>query len=253
MNVQIRKFGLIGYPLGHSFSKGHFSRKFAQEHLKGCFYDNFEIADASLLTRIVSDHPELVGLNVTIPHKKAVIPFLDELDPVSSEIGAVNTIKILRSTAGIRLKGYNTDVTGFTRSLEKWRLSKNVKALVFGTGGSSQAVKYSLERMDIAYISISRSGSAGTLAYSELTEEMAREYRLWINTTPVGMFPNVGNILPLPFHGLTHEHYLFDLIYNPEITEFLRLGSLAGAKVMNGSTMLYEQAEASWAIWNSQP
>lgn len=249
MESHIRQFGLIGYPLGHSFSKGHFSSKFELEGLEGYSYDNFEIQSAGQLPEIISSHPNLVGLNVTIPHKKAVIPFLDEMDPVAREIGAVNTIKVIRTADRFRLHGYNTDAIGFTRSLAGWRLYPSVRALIFGTGGSSMAVRYALDQSGIRHTTVSRNPAEGELDYGAVTEKVAAGHLLWINCTPVGMFPDIQKMLPLPYHFLTSSHYLYDLVYNPEVTEFLRMGKLAGAFTRNGRAMLYEQAEASWEIW----
>jgi shikimate dehydrogenase len=249
MESHIRQFGLIGYPLGHSFSKGHFTSKFEREGLEGFSYENFEIESAGEVRGIISSHPNLVGLNVTIPHKKAVMPFLDEIDPVAREIGAVNTIKVIRTGDRSRLHGYNTDATGFTRSLAGWKLYPSVRALIFGNGGSSLAVKYALDQAGIRYTQVSRNPAGPELDYGSITEEVAMGHLLWINCTPVGMFPDISRMLPLPYQFLTSSHYLYDLVYNPEVTEFLRMGKLAGAFTRNGRAMLYEQAEASWEIW----
>lgn len=249
MESHIRQFGLIGYPLGHSFSKGHFTSKFEREGLEGFSYENFEIKSAGQVLGIINDHPNLVGLNVTIPHKKTVIPFLDEMDPVAREIGAVNTIKIIRTGDQYRLHGYNTDGAGFTRSLAGWKLYPSVRALIFGTGGSSLAVKYALEQAGIRYKQVSRNPTGEELDYGAITEKVAMGHLLWINCTPVGMYPDIRRMLPLPYQFITSSHYLYDLVYNPEVTEFLRMGKLAGAFTRNGLAMLYEQAEASWEIW----
>ncbi len=248
----MRQFGLIGYPLGHSYSKGHFSRKFEQEGLQDCRYDNYEIESVLQMAEIIAANPDLDGLNVTIPHKQTVIPLLDEIDPLALEVGAVNTIKIDRSGNQFTLKGFNTDVTGFLRSMENWSLNNSVKALVFGSGGSSLAVKYALNQLDIRFNAVSRKSEENYIAYDEISPEIVLDHLLWINCTPVGMYPEVDRILPLPYDHLSSEHYLVDLIYNPEITRFLSKGIQAGAKVMNGSTMLFEQAEASWNIWSGK-
>jgi len=249
MQNQKKQFGLIGFPLGHSFSKGHFSRKFEQESLLGYTYENFEIPSISQIGNIISENPDLMGLNVTIPYKREIIPYLEELDPVARKIGAVNTIKIDRSGSQPRLYGYNTDVTGFTTSLADWPLNPSIRALIFGTGGSSLAIRYALDRMGIEYMMVSRSYQKGSVVYEEINEEMTGNHLLWINCTPVGMFPDSANKLVLPYHHLTPRHFLYDLIYNPEVTAFLSMGLLYGAKIKNGSRMLYEQAEASWKIW----
>lgn len=250
MGNQRRSFGLIGYPLGHSYSKGHFARKFEQEGIADCSYENFEIPSVEMVRQVVSETEGLIGLNVTIPYKQSVIAFLDELDPVAREIGAVNTIKISRSPTGCYLAGHNTDVIGFERSLEPWHPDSSLKALVFGTGGSSMAVKHVLKKLGVSFIQVSRKGDEGFTGYESITREIVRSHLLWVNCTPVGMFPRTDGLLPLPYHQLTPAHYLFDLVYNPEITGFLKKGIEAGASILNGSRMLYEQAEASWAIWN---
>jgi shikimate dehydrogenase len=243
------KFGLVGYPLGHSYSKEHFTRKFEQEGLLQCSYNNFEIESASLIRYIFATHEDLIGLNVTIPHKQAVIPFLDFIDPVAREIGAVNTIKVNRSGSTMTLTGYNTDVIGFSKSMEKWPLNNSLKALVFGTGGSSLAVKYVLMQLGIEYETVSRQKRIDSLTYEEISPSIVSNHLLWINCTPVGMFPKIGALLPLPYELLTTGHFLFDLVYNPDLTGFLKMGGLAGASIMNGRQMLYEQAEAAWKIW----
>jgi shikimate dehydrogenase len=249
MQGQDKTFGLIGYPLGHSYSRSHFQRKFELEGLIHCHYENFEIPSLSYFNEIITDNSRLVGLNVTIPYKQDIIRYLDEMDSVAQEIGAVNTIKINRSESSCHLAGYNTDVTGFTRSLAQWPLTGEIKAIVFGTGGSSLAIKFALKKLGIEYISVSRKKESGFLPYESLTKELAAGQQLWINCTPVGMFPKVEEELPLPYQHLTAGHFLFDLIYNPGLTRFLQHGVDAGSSVMNGSTMLYEQAEASWEIW----
>jgi len=253
MNPPDRKFGLIRYPLGHSYSKGHFTKKFDLEGLTCNSYENFEIESAGLVREIVQENPDLIGLNVTIPYKQSIIPYLDQIDPEASLIGAVNTIRITHSNNKTLLSGFNTDAIGFTKSLDRWQLNPSIKALVMGTGGSSLAVKYALGQLGIPFLSVSRNSGEDSISYNQITNEMTSEHLLWINCTPVGMFPKIDQKLPLPFEVLTDRHYLFDLIYNPETTEFLKMGQQAGAKVMNGSVMLYEQAEASWKIWNSIP
>jgi shikimate dehydrogenase len=251
MQNQNRKFGLIGFPLGHSYSKNHFTRKFEREGLAYHSYENFEIPSVDQIVKIIRTNRDLIGLNVTIPYKQAVMRFLDELDPVAEEIGAVNTIRISRTGTNPVLCGYNTDAEGFTRSLARWSPDRSLSALVFGTGGSSLAVKYALEKMGIRYLQVSRTPMEGGITYGDLTRELAAAHLLWINCTPVGMFPRISEKLPLPYEYLTPAHYLYDLVYNPEITEFLKMGIKAGSSTLNGSAMLYEQAEASWRIWNA--
>jgi shikimate dehydrogenase len=251
MHNHFKRFGLIGYPLGHSFSKSHFTQKFKEEGLVNHSYENYEISAIGEIENIISETEDLIGLNVTIPYKQSVMSFLDEVDPVALKIGAVNTIKIIRSGNRSILGGYNTDVTGFTRSMTRWALGNHIKALVFGSGGSSLAIKYALGHLGIEFSSVSRKNKNGSIRYENLTDEMVKDFRLWINCTPVGMFPDTKGMLSLPYRYLTPEHYLYDLVYNPEITGFLQMGIDAGSSVMNGRIMLYEQAEASWEIWNS--
>lgn len=251
MQNQNKSFGLIGYPLGHSYSKSHFSRKFEREGLGNHSYLNFEIPSLELFDGIVKENPDLIGLNVTIPYKQAILSYLDDIDPIARIIGAVNTIKIIRSGNECYLTGYNTDAIGFEKSIGHWTLSHAVKAMVFGTGGSSLAIKYALSHMGIGYISVSRKAAKGVVPYEELTKQAAADHLLWVNCTPVGMFPDSQARLPLPYEVLTPAHYLYDLVYNPDITEFLRMGNEAGSSIMNGTRMLFEQAEASWEIWNN--
>lgn len=252
MHSQNKSFGLIGYPLGHSYSKSHFSGKFEREGLENHSYVNFEIQSIDKVIEIVQSNPNLAGLNVTIPHKQAIISYLDYIDPVAGKIGAVNTVKITRSGNRFLLSGYNTDAVGFINSIRSWHLEGKVKALVFGTGGSSLAITYALAQLKIDYVSVSRTRGQGFLSYSDLTRQLAMDHLLWVNCTPVGMFPDIKSRLSLPYEALTPGHYLFDLVYNPEITEFLKMGTEVGSKTMNGLRMLYEQAEESWKIWNER-
>lgn len=250
MQSQRKVFGLIGYPLGHSYSKDHFTRKFKQEGLSDHDYLNFEIPAIGMVEEIIRDNVDLVGLNVTIPYKKDILSFLDDIDPVARKIGAVNTIKINRAAGRNRLSGYNTDVSGFVSSVSPWKLDSGMRALVFGSGGSSLAIKFALEQFGIDFLNVSRTGVEGFIPYEAVTGRIASEYLLWINCTPVGMFPKTGEKLPLPYECLTPGHCLYDLVYNPGITGFLEKGIEAGSRIMNGSAMLREQAEASWEIWN---
>jgi shikimate dehydrogenase len=243
----VKKYGLIGYPLGHSFSRNYFSQKFQQESITGCDYFNFEISDISQLTGILKD-PELMGLNVTIPYKQAVIPFLHSADPVVHQIGACNCIAIQQG----RLRGYNTDVTGFEKSLmEKWK-PEDRKGLILGTGGSSRAVAYVLHKLDIAFLFVSRKkpNLADHISYEDLDETLIRDHPLIINCTPLGMHPEVNVSPPIPYAYLGSAHYLFDLVYNPAQTLFLKKGEEKGARIKNGADMLKIQADASWDIWN---
>jgi shikimate dehydrogenase len=246
----MRLFGLIGYPLSHSFSKKYFTDKFQQEEIEDAQYELFEIAQASLVKDVLVQNPALQGLNVTIPHKEAVIEFLDELDKPVQSIGAVNVIKVLSNG---KLKGYNSDYHGFKNSLLSFipKDYLSIKALVLGTGGASKAVKAVLEDLQIPYKMVSRTGSGSVLSYEDITEELVQEYKLIINTSPLGMYPHIDFAPVLPYLALSSSHFLFDLVYNPEETLFMSKGKAEGAKVKNGLEMLYLQAEKAWDIWNS--
>lgn len=242
----MRQFGLIGYPLGHSFSKGYFAEKFAREGIEDARYDNFELNDIAQFPSLVQSLPNLVGLNVTIPYKQAVIPYLDELDAAAQHIGAVNTIKF----ANGKLQGYNTDYIGFRDSLKPLLKPYHTKALILGTGGSSKAVEYALGLLGIQHRYVSREPKDGQLSYGQLTKALMQEYTLIINTTPLGMHPNVDACPDIPYQYITTKHLLYDLVYNPAETQFLAKGRAAGAVAKNGLQMLVLQAEAAWGIWN---
>lgn len=241
-------YGLIGKKLSHSFSKKYFTEKFEKENLQSCKYELFELASADELPQLISSKPDLAGLNVTIPYKEAVIPLLDEIHEKAREIGAVNVIKIRDG----KLTGYNSDYFGFRESLVNWIGKAEVKALVLGTGGASKAVIAALKDLDIPYQLVSRHASNEILSYTSLkqTPEMIRSHRLIINTTPLGMHPQTDATPDLDYSLLSNEHFLYDLVYNPEVTQFLSKGLGQGAKIKNGIEMLYLQAEKSWEIWN---
>ncbi|MEJ5994080.1 shikimate dehydrogenase [Pedobacter sp. Du54] len=247
----LRTFGLIGYPLSHSFSKKFFSEKFEKEKIAGCTYELFPVENAESILGLINENPSLCGLNVTIPHKLAVIPFIDELDDAAAKIGAVNCIRVHQSDSGISLKGYNTDAYGFAESLKPSLEKHHQKALVFGDGGASKAVKYVLNQFGIPYQVVSRKQTSNTLQYNELTEDILNEYKLLINTTPLGMSPNLETYPPIPYQYLNHLHLAYDLVYNPDETVFLTKAKEQGAKIKNGLEMLYLQAERSWEIWNT--
>jgi shikimate dehydrogenase len=245
---QERHFGLIGYPLVHSYSKGFFTEKFRNEGFENCFYHNFPIQSAGEIKALVSENPGLVGLNVTIPHKEAVMNFLDEIDPLAQSIGAVNCILIKND----RLIGHNTDVYGFSMSIKPFLENKYERALILGTGGASKAVAYALKQWGIPFFFVSRNPSgSNVISYEELSAASIGHFRLIINTTPLGTYPEIDDCPLLPYEALSEGHFLYDLIYNPEMTTFLQLGKRAGAAIMNGSAMLRLQAEKSWEIWNS--
>jgi len=284
-------FGLIGFPLGHSFSKGFFTEKFAREGIDAQ-YLNFEIPDATMLLDVLRDNPELRGLNVTLPHKQAVIPLLDELSDDAREIGAVNVIKIERLNdlqfndcrpqslnpkilkSSIHLKGFNSDIIGFTESIKPLLQPWHKKALVLGTGGASKAICVGLKRLGLEWRYVSRNGGQGArskeqentscpnnplapcplplapLNYSDLTPEVMQEHTVIVNCSPVGMFPKVDAAPAIPYELLTPQHLLFDCVYNPEDTLFMQKGRAQGATVKNGLEMLHLQAIASWKFWN---
>jgi shikimate dehydrogenase len=244
----MKKFGLTGYPLGHSFSKEYFAEKFMKENITDVSYENFPLEDLSKIKEIISSN-NLSGLNVTIPHKEAVVSYMDELDETAKEAGAVNTVKIL---PGNRLKGYNTDVWGFGRSLVPLLNENHNKALILGSGGAAKAVAFVLRKLGIPYRQVSRTATEGMAAYDDLNEEMIAEHKLIINCTPSGMSPDPGSSPAIPYEYITSEHFLYDLVYNPEVTEFMRQGKERGAMIKNGMEMLKLQAEESWRIWNDE-
>ena len=247
----MKKYGLIGYPLTHSFSKRFFTEKFENENIDST-YDNFEIDSIQKFPEIVENNPELIGLNVTIPYKEQVIPFLDDLNDSAQEIGAVNTIKIIRSNSGIRLKGFNTDTFGFENSLKPLLKPYHKKALILGTGGASKALKYVLTKLGIEFISASiEELKENEIRYEEIDEKLMQERLLIINATPLGTYPKVETFPNIPYEFITNKHMLFDLVYNPEITQFMKRGQAKGASIKNGYEMLLGQALKSYEIWNS--
>ena len=243
----MRRFGLIGYPLGHSFSKKYFTDKFEREGITGNAYELYPLEHIGQLENLLGSNPDLAGLNVTIPYKEQVIAFLDSMSPVVEEIGACNCIRIEDG----RLKGHNTDVIGFSRSLMPKLKPYHEHALILGTGGSAKAVAYTLKDLGIPFLQVSRTPNEGMIGYEEIDQSMLESHTLLINTTPVGMHPDVMKAPAIPYEFIGADHYLFDLVYNPEMTRFLQEGALRGAAVENGSDMLVIQAEASWEIWNS--
>jgi shikimate dehydrogenase len=242
-------FGLIGYPLGHSFSVAYFTEKFSREGIDA-EYRNFPLEEVSAFRELVRQEPGLAGLNVTVPYKQQIIPYLDALNRTARTIGAVNTIVFCRRDNRLTLLGYNTDVTGFERSLREHLKPRHREALVLGTGGSSKAIAHVLEGLGIEYRMISRTKGEGVLSYQELDRETVARSLLIINTTPLGMSPRVDTCPAIIYGAITPDHLLFDLVYNPERTLFLSKGEKQGATVVNGYDMLVYQAEASWEIWN---
>jgi shikimate dehydrogenase len=282
------EYGLIGYPLGHSFSRAFFNNKFADEGIDA-EYLNFEIPSAEMLLQVIEDHPSLRGLNVTLPHKQAVIPLLDELSDEARAIGAVNVIRITRESGSSKphLKGFNSDIIGFMESIQPLLQPHHKKALVLGTGGASKAICRGLERLGIEWRYVSRSRQSippspspqqeecsaisspsspspqqgqrsaisspnPPLTYSDITPSLLADYTVIVNCTPLGMSPNVDNAPTIPYAALSPRHLLYDLVYNPETTQFMREGRRFGATVKSGLEMLHRQAIASWEFWNGK-
>lgn len=243
------KYGLIGYPLGHSFSKNYFNEKFENENIDA-EYINFEIPTIDALPEVLATNPELRGLNVTIPYKEKVISFLDSVSPEARAIGAINVIKVEHKGNETILKGYNSDVIGFTKSIAPLLKRHNKKALILGTGGASKAIDYGLKSLGLETVKVSRYERPGTIQYSKITPEIIKEYNVIVNCTPCGMYPNIEECPELPYEAMTEKNILYDLIYNPDQTKFMKLGAKQGATVKNGLEMLLLQAFASWKFWN---
>ena len=245
------KYGLIGYPLGHSFSIGYHNQRFADEGINAK-YINFEIPSIDSLPEVLNSNPELKGLNVTIPYKEKVIEFLDYISPEARAIGAVNVIRVVHEGKNIKLRGYNSDVIGFTQSIEPMLESYHKKALVLGTGGASKAIAYGLKSLGIEPVFVSRYERPGTIQYGSITPEVVHEYPVIVNCTPLGMFPKVDTCPDLPYEAMDDKNILYDLIYNPDETLFMKLGAKQGSSVKNGLEMLLLQAFASWEFWNGK-
>lgn len=242
-------FGLLGKNISYSFSKGYFKEKFETLALKHHKYVNFDLQNIEEFEEIFDEYPHIEGLNVTIPYKQAVIPFLNKLDKTAKKIGAVNTIKITKRG---NLKGYNTDAFGFENSLKPLLENHHKKALILGTGGASKAIAYVLKKNKISYKFVSRNPSTKKeIAYTDITEELLQKYHLIVNCTPLGTSPNIELCPNIPYQFINNKHILYDLIYNPEVTTFLRRGKERGASIKNGLEMLELQADESWRIWNS--
>lgn len=258
----MKKYGLIGYPLSHSFSKTYFENKFSKEGIEDHSYDLFPIQSLSEFEKLLSDHPDLCGLNVTIPYKIGVMFYLDKVDPAAKAIDAVNCIKIVHQTPvesfftgeisskSIRLEGFNTDCYGFEESLRPLLKKHHTKALVLGSGGASRAVTYVLQKLNIEFKLVSRRKTRKQITYSDLTPSVMKEHTLIINTTPLGMTPNIDAFPDIPYDQISENHLLYDLIYNPVETAFLRKGRDQGSMTKNGQEMLELQAEKSWDIWS---
>ena len=243
------KYGLIGFPLGHSFSRNFFNEKFENEGIKAK-YINFEIPQIEDLPEILASNPELKGLNVTIPYKQKVMAYLDELSPEAKAIGAVNVIRVSHKGKDVVLKGFNSDVIGFTRSIEPMLEPAHKKALILGTGGASKAIEYGLKTLGLETLFVSRTKKENTITYEEVTPDIIKEYNVIVNCTPLGMYPKADTCPDIPYEAMDGHTILYDLIYNPEETLFLTKGAKYSATTKNGLEMLLLQAFASWEFWN---
>lgn len=241
--------GLIGYPLGHSFSREYHNRRIEKEGLDAV-YENYELSDISLLTDLVHTHPTLVGLNVTIPYKEVVVPYLSEIDESAQRIGAVNVIKIEREGNEVRMVGYNSDYMGFRNSITPLLQPHHTHALVLGSGGASKAVKVALQDIGLTVQVVSRHPQKDEIDYASLTSDIMSSHQVIVNTTPLGMYPNEESCADIPYELLTSQHLCYDVVYNPLTTLFMKKAAEQGATVSNGLKMLYGQADASWEIWN---
>jgi shikimate dehydrogenase len=245
-----KKFGLIGSTVSHSFSKSYFDEKFFREGLRDYHYELYSLPSINDLKKLLEENPELQGLNVTIPYKEQVLKFINDIDPVAKDIGAVNVIKIQNG----KLIGYNTDSDAFYETLVKWfPRDEQSKALILGTGGSSKAVQQALKKLSIPYETVSREKGKASYTYDQLTKnkKIIPDFQLIINTTPLGMTPDTGSYPLIHYDGLSSKHYVYDLIYNPARTVFLQKAEMRGAHIKNGLEMLHVQAEKAWAIWNN--
>lgn len=248
----MKLYGLLGYPLGHSFSAKYFAEKFAKEGIDAT-YKNFEFAEVADAVAYLLQQDDLQGFNVTIPHKQAIMPYLNGLSAEAEAIGAVNVVCVKRDADGtVKLLGCNSDVVGFSNSIQPLLRPKlHSKALVLGTGGASKAVMYGLRKLGVEPIYVSRTPKEGQLTYNDLTPEVMRDYKVIVNCTPLGMYPKVDACPDIPYQYLTTDHLLYDLVYNPLETLFMKRGAAQGAVVKNGLEMLHLQAEAAWVDWNS--
>jgi shikimate dehydrogenase len=249
----MKTYGLIGHRLGYSFSRNFFTEKFTRENRPDCEYVNFELDNIEEFPGVFEQGKDICGLNCTIPYKQQILQFLDEIEPEAAQIGAVNTVKITFENGKRFLKGFNTDLYGFENSLKPMLDEKHRKALILGTGGASKAIKYALNKLGIEYISASIEETLfdNEIRYNQINEELLKDYLIIINATPIGTFPNVDKCPDIPYHTISPDHILFDLVYNPEETLFLKKGKDQGAKTKNGLEMLHLQAIRAWEIWKS--
>lgn len=245
----MRTYGLIGYPLGHSFSESYFTEKFQSQNINAC-YKLFPIANVEMLQEVINSNPSLKGFNVTIPYKQQVMSFLNEIDDEAAKVGAVNVVKVINREGKKLLKGYNSDIYGFYTSLQPLLQTYHDKALILGTGGASKAVSAMLTKLGIDYKFVSRKSQTGQLTYDDIDSVVLSEHKLIVNCTPVGMSPNTDEAPSLPYEFFTEKHIAYDLIYNPSETLFLSKAKEHGATIKNGLEMLHLQAERAWEIWN---
>ncbi len=241
----MKLYGLIGFPLTHSFSKKYFDNKFESEQISNSSFSNFEISEINQVTNLIQQNPALQGFAITIPYKQKILSYLDSMTDDVSRMLACNCVKIVNR----KLIGYNTDVIGFKKSFAELLKPNHKKALVLGTGGAAQAVIFTLNKLGIEYLRVSRNEQQNAITYTAITEELMNEYTVIINSTPLGTFPKVDDCPAIPYEYLTAEHYLFDLVYNPSITKFLSKGKEQGCTIKNGYDMLTIQAEENWKIW----
>ncbi|REJ83504.1 MAG: shikimate dehydrogenase [Bacteroidetes bacterium] len=247
----MKKYGLFGYPLEHSYSKKFFTEKFMREDRDDCVFENYESKDIYDLKKIIHENPNLMGLNITLPFKQDVIPMLDQLDDISQKIGAVNTIRILRQDHGkFELHGFNTDAWGFELAIRPILRPHHRRALILGTGGSAKAVSFVFRKLNIEHFFVTREESRFHYSYADLNQNAMKAFQVIVNTTPLGMYPDIDSCPNIPYEFLTHKNLCFDLIYNPAQTKFLERSKEAGAFIHNGFRMLRLQAEKSWEIWN---
>ncbi|MEN9336288.1 MAG: shikimate dehydrogenase [Bacteroidota bacterium] len=246
-NEPKKRFGLLGRNIAYSFSRTYFGKKFEAELFQDNTYENFDLESLEAFPELIANNPDIKGLNVTIPYKEHILPYLDELSDKAKAIGAVNVIRFKKNG---QLKGYNSDWYGFKKALRPLLQKHHTKALILGTGGAAKAVAYALDQMGITYAFVSRSNQPNSIRYEHLNETIFETYSIIINCTPLGTFPDVDRCPPLPYHLFTPQHIAFDLIYNPEKTSFLQQAEIHGARIQNGYTMLVFQAEKAWQIWN---
>jgi shikimate dehydrogenase len=247
----MRKFGLIGYPLTHSLSKKYFTEKFLRENITDCSYENYPIDSINSFPDIIKNDPEICGLNVTIPYKTEILGYIDYKAACINEIGAVNVLKIKREGSSIKVYGFNSDIDGIRDSVLPFLAAGLKNALILGTGGASKAVSYTLRSLGLNVTMVSRTSKPGVISYRDLADEFIKDTDIIVNTTPLGMFPDIDKKPDIRYDLLNEKHILFDLVYNPEMTGFLKMGEERGCRVITGLKMLYSQAERSWEIWNS--